>query len=254
MNEQMNEEKMGGNLEKPKFSGYALSWGIGGSLLFVGLLTGFINLEFEEDNLLYSFFILVPLGFAVCVVTLALKMVSLRKRTKQQEEARRAEYYKILEEEGKSITRTIQVKNMEGTADYFTISKAHVRFSFGFSIFACIVGLAFLGIAVYRAMTDKSFESALIPTIGGAVAEFIAATVFWVHRKSAEQLNRYYDSLHEIEVFLSTTDMVNELSTPEKKDEAILMTLRRLYEVQSIKAAKPDKYVPSATKPTTKEG
>jgi len=114
----------------------------------------------------------------------------------------------------------------------------HVRVSFGLSVFACLIGLVFLGFATFQAITQASFEAALIPVIGGAIAEFVAVTVFWVHRKSAEQLNLYYDSLHEIEVFLSTTDMINRLSTDDKRDEAIMLTLAELYQVQKIKAEK----------------
>jgi len=159
----------------------------------------------------------------------------IQREIQQDESKRREKYYEALEKDGKSITREIQLKNLEGTADYFRISKFHVRVSFGFSVFSCIVGLVFLGIAVFQALSDASFEAALIPAIGGAVTEFVAVTIFWVHRKSAKQLNRYYDSLHEIEVFLSTTDMIDQLSTPEKKDEAIMLTLSELYQVQKIK-------------------
>ena len=238
-------KKHGEKMLRPLATGVGAVTGAG--IVAFGLM-GLILTRDNSEGIFY--YVLLGGGLLFCsILIISVEREARRKNYKAAEE-RRENLWAELEQKGKSITRSIQVNNMEGTADYFEISKSHVRFSFGFSIFACIVGLIFLGVAVFRTMTDQSFASALIPTIGGAVAEFIAATVFWVHRKSAEQLNRYYDSLHEIEVFLSTTDMIFELSTPEKKDEAILMTLSELYEVQKIKAAKPAKH----DNPKDKEG
>ena len=212
--------------------GFPLGVSLGGVLLILGMVA-FLTAEDHRIGMIMAL-----IGFVSCIAAISIKIMFVNKRKVQFAEKRKSEYYKALEKEGKSITRTIQVKNMEGTADYFTISKAHVKFSFGFSIFACIVGLVALGLAVWQALAKQNVEAAIVPIIGAAIAEFIAATVFWVHKRSAEQLNRYYDSLHEIEVFLSTTDMIDDLSTPEKKDEAILMTLGELYQVQKIKAEK----------------
>ena len=133
--------------------------------------------------------------------------------------------------------RSKQIENFEGSTEYFRISKFHVRFSFAFSIAACIGGFVLLSIAVSLAMANQDFKSALIPTIGATIAEFIAATVFWVHRKSAEQLNRYYDSLHEIEVFLSTMDVIDQISS-ENRDAAYQKVLDELFNIQKIKAEK----------------
>ena len=150
----------------------------------------------------------------------------------------------------KNKLRLIQLENVGGSQEYFRISKFHVRLSFVFSIIACAIGLLLLVAAVFRSIANQDFKSALIPTISATVAELIAATVFWVHRKSAEQLNHYYDSLHEIEVFLSTMDVIDQISS-ENRDAAYQKVLDELFNIQKIKAAKPGKHAP---KPEDKEG
>jgi uncharacterized coiled-coil protein SlyX len=144
----------------------------------------------------------------------------------------------------------IQVENLKGSKDYFRISKLHANASFIISVIACFVGLGLLAVAAIFAIREQDFRVGIVPAIGGAVANFIAATVFWVHNKSAQQLNRYYDSLHEIEVFLSSVKVIEKISTPEKKDEAYAKILDELFNIQKIKAALPSKH----TNPKDKEG
>lgn len=134
----------------------------------------------------------------------------------------------------------LHFNNIAMTTKYFDISIAHAKVSFVFSIVACSIGLLLLCVAVVVAVTS-GWETATIPTVGSVLAEFIAATVFWVHKKSAKQLNRYYDSLHEVDVMVSAADMISGM-TDENRDEAYLKILDELYAVQKIKAAKPDKY------------
>jgi len=141
----------------------------------------------------------------------------------------------------------IQVENLKGSKDYFRISKLHANASFIISVFSCFIGLGLLVVAAIFAIREKDFCVAIVPAIGGAVANFIAATVFWVHNKSAQQLNRYYDSLHEIEVLLSSTKVIEKISTAEGRDAAYAKILDELFNIQKIKAAKPDK-------PKDKEG
>jgi len=142
----------------------------------------------------------------------------------------------------------IQIDNLRGSTDYFRISKRHANASFIISVIACFVGLGLLTVAAVFAIQREDFRVAIVPAIGGAVANFIAATVFWVHNKSAQQLNRYYDSLHEIEVFLSSTKIIDKISTADNRDAAYQKVLDELFNIQKIKAAKPGKHDPKPNK------
>lgn len=140
------------------------------------------------------------------------------------------------EEEAFSEKRilAIHLENCAGSNKYFALTRTHASISFVVSIIACFAGLAAMGYAIWLVSAGKS-DAALIPTISAAVAELTAATVFWVHRKSAAQLNRYYDSLHEIEVFLSALAVIKLVSS-EKQDDAYDKILGELFEIQKIKA------------------
>ena len=85
----------------------------------------------------------------------------------------------------------VQLQNLTGSKDYFDISKLHAKASFIISVIACFIGLGLLTVAAVFTIREQDFRVGIMPAIGGAVANFIAATVFWVHNKSAQQLNLY---------------------------------------------------------------
>jgi len=126
--------------------------------------------------------------------------------------------------------------NIAKSIKYFDVSIEHAKRSFVFSIVACSIGLGFLLTAILIAAFGQ-WQAAIIPTIGAVIAEFIAATVFWVHNKSANQLNRYYDSLHEIDVMVSAADMIENVSE-EGRDKMYMKIIEELFAVQKIKAEK----------------
>lgn len=129
------------------------------------------------------------------------------------------------EERNKDVI-ALMLKNNDEIAEYFRISKSHVKISFWISAISCIVGVFALMTGVYGILLLKDTTVSLIGLISGAVSEVISGTVFWVHNKSALQLNRYYDSLHENERFLSSITLVEKLSI-EKKDDAYLEIIRK---------------------------
>ena len=142
----------------------------------------------------------------------------------------------------------IQNRTLERTDDYFKISLDHAKKSFYFSVMACALGLVLLCFAVVLAIFQRDFKVAIIPAIGATIADFIAATVFWVHHKSAQQLNRYYDSLHEIAIFHSSMDVIELISDEEKKNAAYDKIIDELFNIQKIKAALPAKHDPKPNK------
>ncbi|MCL2194750.1 MAG: hypothetical protein FWB76_02240 [Oscillospiraceae bacterium] len=130
----------------------------------------------------------------------------------------------------------LHMDNIAKSIKYFDVSIEHAKRSFVFSIVACSIGLGFLLTAILIAAFGQ-WQAAIIPTIGAVIAEFIAATVFWVHNKSANQLNRYYDSLHEIDVMVSAADMIENVSE-EGRDKMYMKIIEELFAVQKIKAEK----------------
>lgn len=112
----------------------------------------------------------------------------------------------------------LMLKNNDELTEYFQISKKQSHWSFILSALACISGIIILGITVYSVIILKQTDIAVIGVISGAIVELIAGTIFWLHNKSALQLNHYYDALHENEKVLLAINLINTLSTEEREN------------------------------------
>lgn len=111
----------------------------------------------------------------------------------------------------------LMLKNNDELTEYFQISKSQSRWSFWLSTIACISGIIILGITVYSVIILKQTDIAVVGVISGAITEVIAGTIFWLHNKSALQLNHYYDALHENEKVLLAINLTNTLSPEERE-------------------------------------
>lgn len=133
----------------------------------------------------------------------------------------------------------LMLKNNDEITEYFRISKSHAKSSYWFSIISCAIGLVILSISVYMIFVKENLQVAVISIISGSITEIISATVFWVHNKSALQLNHYYDALHENEKFLSAVNIVDKLSD-NRKDEMYIEIIRKQINIDSKQADKDD--------------
>lgn len=119
----------------------------------------------------------------------------------------------------------LMLKNNDEITEYFKISKKQARLSFTFSVIACVLGLVAIVIGVYGIIVLKNISVAIISLIGGSVSELISGTIFWVHNKSALQLNHYYNALHDNEKFLSAVNIADKLSA-EKRELMLIEIIR----------------------------
>lgn len=101
------------------------------------------------------------------------------------------------------------IKNSKEVEEFYTSLRQSLIASSIVSVFALNTGLG----------------SALIPAIGGAIVEVVAGTSLFVYRQSLDQLNKYYEALHENERFLSVVNITDKIS-PEKKDEVYMEIIR----------------------------
>lgn len=112
--------------------------------------------------------------------------------------------------------------NMREIKEYYVLSKNMAKRSFNLAVAMCVLGfLAIASSIISLFLTDVNFIEALIPIIGGTIVELIAGTTLVVYKKSLEQLNKYYDALHNNERFLSVVNLVDKLSD-NKKDEVYI--------------------------------
>lgn len=197
----------------------------------------------------------------LCVILGALIVfISRDVRLKEQEDSEYREYLveKLQNEEdsneqslnaqngkGELIDRNrkdiiaLMLKNNDEITEYFRISKSHAKSSYWFSIISCAIGLVILCISVYMIFVKENLQVAIISIISGSITEIISATVFWVHNKSALQLNHYYDALHENEKFLSAVNIVDKLSD-DRKNEMYIEIIRKQIDIQIKQTDKND--------------
>lgn len=127
----------------------------------------------------------------------------------------------------------LMLKNNDELTEYFQISKSQSRWSFWLSSLACISGIIILGITIYSVITLKQTDIAVVGVISGAITELIAGTIFWLHNKSALQLNHYYDALHENEKVLLAINLTNTLSPEERENMCKEIIRTQIYKQKS---------------------
>lgn len=156
-----------------------------------------------------------------------------KKQNKNDETDEKTEV--VSEKSDKKDIIALMLKNNDETKEYFKISKNQAKSSFWFSIIACIVGIAMIGISLYGVFKMKDTQFAIIGIVGGAITELIAGTVLVIHNKSALQLNYYYDALHENEKFLSAINLADKLEDDDKRDMYIEIIMAQIQSANGYK-------------------
>lgn len=124
-------------------------------------------------------------------------------------------------EETTDILKLMSI-NMREIKEYYVLSKNMARSSFRLSVSMCLLGFTLIASSIISVfILDTGLGSAVVPAIGGAIVEVVAGTTLLVYKQSLDQLNKYYEALHENERFLSVVNITDKVS-PEKKDEAYM--------------------------------
>jgi len=139
------------------------------------------------------------------------------------------------------------VYNMALIQNYYDISIEQARFSFALAVAVCALGIGFFLYASINVLVFQvELSSAMIPAIGGALTEIIAGTVFFLYKKSLEQLNIYFSSLENNEKFLSAVNLAEKIS-PDKQDDILCEIIRS--RLNGALPKKPDDIEPNEAKP-----
>jgi len=116
--------------------------------------------------------------------------------------------------------------NMKEIKEYYVLSKNMAKSSFRLSVSMCLLGFTLIADSIVSVFfLDISLGSAMVPAIGGAIVEVVAGTSLLVYRQSLDQLNKYYEALHENERFLSVVNIADKI-TPDKKDDIYMEIIR----------------------------
>lgn len=118
----------------------------------------------------------------------------------------------------KDITE-LMLSNMREIKEYYSMSKIMAKSSFALAVIMSIGGFFIMIFAIaYILSNNLSMIQSILPIIASAIIEVIAGSAIIVYKKSLEQLDKYYDALHDNEVFLSVINLANKIS-PENKDD-----------------------------------
>ncbi len=130
------------------------------------------------------------------------------------------------DEEETSDILELMLANMREIKDYYVLSKMQAKNAFFLAVVMCITGFILMGISISAAFFNTdNLISTIVPAIGATIVEVIAGTSLIVYKKSLEQLNHYYNSLHNNERFLSIVNIVSKVSQ-ERQDEMYFEIVR----------------------------
>lgn len=104
----------------------------------------------------------------------------------------------------------LMLHNLKEIGEFYVLTKEQAKKSFHLSVGMCIAGFVLFAGSSILSLVWKENLFALLTALGGVVVEVIAGTSLLVHRKSLEQLNYYYSSLHNNERFLSLINISNK--------------------------------------------
>ena len=115
--------------------------------------------------------------------------------------------------EGNCGILELMLSNMKELRSFYQLSRRQARGAFFLAVTMCIIGALLLLLSISALLFLDSYKDTLtVGAIGGTIIEFVAATALFIYRRSLDQLNHYYRSLHENERFLSILNLTSRIS------------------------------------------
>lgn len=224
-------------------------------ILLIGIYIISDLVDYQINKFLFSIFILISILFCVILKLILIRMsevdeinsfyttargniiLSLNKKLTMKELNKEIESVNNLDNEIESVNESdeeiesvneinntsdileLMLINMKEIKEYYVLSKTMAKRSFLLSVIMCIFGFIIISASIIAIfIIDISLVQSIVPIIGGAVVEAIAGTSLVVYKKSLDQLNQYYEALHNNERYLSLVNLVEKL-TDDKKNE-----------------------------------
>lgn len=121
--------------------------------------------------------------------------------------------------EGNSGILELMLSNMKELRSFYQLSRCQARGAFFLAVTMCIIGGLLLLLSISALLFLNSYKDTLtVGAIGGTIIEFVAATALFIYRRTLDQLNHYYRSLHENERFLSILNLTSRISHNKQDD------------------------------------
>lgn len=126
--------------------------------------------------------------------------------------------------------------NLSDIKEFYVWTKKQSKIAFALAIILIFFGIVTFSLIIIFSVFTQGIELsiAIMGTIGSCIIEFIGATALVIYRLTLSQLNHYHRSLHEDERFLSSVNLINNLSDSKQKDEMIKQVINSELELNLI--------------------
>lgn len=102
--------------------------------------------------------------------------------------------------------------------DYYKLNVMHLKWSFGASLFALLIGLVALTTGVGLILSGRTEITSQLTIIGGAIAQFISAGFFTLYSRNLKQLNVFYEKLIKHKDTLYAISLANQVPEQERSN------------------------------------
>lgn len=109
----------------------------------------------------------------------------------------------------------LMAMNLAEIRQFYILTKNQAISSYVFAKNTSIVGILFVILSIVISLIFDKNDIAFVTGISGAIIEVLAGTSLFIYKKSQNQLNYYYSSLHNNERFLS---LINISSKTKNRD------------------------------------
>lgn len=129
-------------------------------------------------------------------------------------------------------TIELLLDNIAELKEHYLINKNQARLSFWFTLLNGIICTFLLCFAIYQILLEADIKKVMFIALVGVILGVFSIVSLVVHKNNVIQLNRYYDALHEKDMFLSAISLVRNLDL-NKQDEMYIEIIRSELDVRN---------------------
>lgn len=221
--------------------------------LFIFIVSSFMGITIEKNIPNYNskiYYWLIFIIFVITILILIIFVVLKVSNTLFKERTSEAKKYSekvrnalvTYEEDDNTTKKDKNINalgrmelNLEDIKEFYVWTKKQSKSAFILAIGLIIFGiLSFIIIIITSIILDLKSSISIIGGVGSIIIEFIGATALVVYKLTLSQFNHYHRSLHEDERFLSSVNLINNLSEIKEKDEMIKKIINSELELNLI--------------------
>ncbi len=129
-------------------------------------------------------------------------------------------------------TIELLLDNTSELKEHYLINKNQARLSFWFTLLNGVISTFVLCFAIYQILSESDIKSVILIALAGMILGVFSIVGLFIHKNNVIQLNRYYYTLHEKDMFLSAISLVGNLDL-NKQDEMYIEIIRSELEVRN---------------------